>query len=259
MQSLHSLKVSKRERKLDATDATRVVVTTKTLTYSMNRDICNNIFQLFINARLVEDATNRRCAQISAKSIYVATPKGLHVVECYARDNSIGDEHLHHVFATRPICTRLLHFTRREADDQIVDRYDTLLAAFRRFAGEAPNYAPAKFDALHASEKYREWSKGVLLTRIWVDTDDEEDDDETPPETGVRHIACFSAPSAVEWLCDFVAVTGKLEAGHLLAHFVRCGLIHMVKGQSNAGNPAPVVAQGKPGVPNSSVAVRFIS
>ncbi|KIP07907.1 hypothetical protein PHLGIDRAFT_117675 [Phlebiopsis gigantea 11061_1 CR5-6] len=240
---LHSLKVPKVTRKPDALNPFRTVVTSKIATYSMNHDAAENVIKLCIKARLIEDATNPRAPELSTKSIYVITPKGLHVVERYAQDNGIDVEHLSPAFATQPICTKLLYFSRRSEDDHLALSLDTVLAVFGRFAGDAPNLSPPKFNSFSASEKYRVWSKGILLSRGGRAASSVADD----VEGGGGHDTCFPAASAVEWLCDFTSISGKAEAANILAHFVLYGLIALVHNQNRTNDPAPVKVADKSG------------
>lgn len=244
---MRSLQVSKNERRHDPTNPLKTVLLITTMTYSMERNVALNLFRLFVDARLIKDATNLRSMSISGQSIWIITPKGLHILERYVNQNKVENKHLNSVFNTQPICPKLLRFMRREADDRIVYLYDTILAVFCRFAGRVPNHSPDGFDALSVSERYREWSKGILLIRV--------EDNDRLARTSARHDACFSAVSAMEWLCDFTAVTGSAEAARMLANFVRFGLIVLVKCRTMPNNPGAVTVRGKPGGPGSPILV----
>ena len=242
MAGLHSLKVPNVTRKPDATNPFRTVVVTKVATYSMSHDAAENVLQRCIEARLIEDATNPRAPELSTKSIYVITSKGFHVVERYAGDNGVDAEHLSPVFATQPICSKLLYFSRRSEDDHLLLSLNSVLAVFTRFAGDAPNFSPHKFNSLPASEKYHVWSKGILITR------------EARPANSVQdgvnnegYDACFPAASAVEWLCDFTSISGNAEAAAILAHFVLYGFIALVRNQPKTNDPGPVKVVDKSG------------
>lgn len=242
MAGLHSLKVPNVTRKPDATNPFRTVVTTKVSTYSMSHDAAENVLQLCFEARLIEDATNPRTPELSTKSIYVITSKGLHVVERYARDNGIDVEHLSPVFAAQPICSKLLYVSRRSEDDHLLLSLNSVLAVFTRFAGDTPNFSPHKFNSLSVTEKYHVWSKGILITREARPVSSVED--------GVNnggYDACFPAASAVEWLCDFTSISGNAEAGDILAHFVLYGFIALARNQPKTNDPAPVKVVDKSG------------
>jgi hypothetical protein len=59
-------------------------------------------------------------------------------VACPCRD--FQEQHKPQVFATQPICMKLLHLERRISDDDIIISKNVVLTVFRRFAGRTPNY-----------------------------------------------------------------------------------------------------------------------
>ncbi|KIJ19851.1 hypothetical protein PAXINDRAFT_166068 [Paxillus involutus ATCC 200175] len=222
-QNLASLKFSQSNRGPDPRDKSRIVTTTTTTTFSMTRDMAKAMCQHFMDARLIENAADQGSNLFKDRGTYVLTPKGLHVLERFISKNGINSDHLQHVFASQPICIKLLHLERRSADDEIIVTQSVITALFRRFVGRQPNYPSRTSSAPQdAFQEYHERSKGVQLMDV---------QEKAQPLLGkgtVVHKYCFAAVSALEWLCDFTSVVGREEAAEMAAQFVRFGLITLV-------------------------------
>ncbi|KAJ6567285.1 regulator of G protein signaling domain-containing protein [Mycena vulgaris] len=221
-QNLASLKFSQSNRGPDPREPSRVVTTTTTTTFSMTRDMAKAMSQHFMDARLIENATDPSSNLFKDRGVYVLTPKGLHVLERFISKNGINSDHLQSVFVSQPICIKLLHLERRSADDEIIVTQSVITALFRRFVGRQPNYPPQTNAPLDAFQRYNERSKGVSLTDVT---------DRAQPLQGKgqqHHKYCFAAVTALEWLCDFTSVVGREEAAEMAAQFVRFGLITLV-------------------------------
>ncbi|KAJ6516301.1 regulator of G protein signaling domain-containing protein [Mycena sanguinolenta] len=220
-QNLASLKFSQSNRGPDPREPSRVVTTTTTTTFSMTRDMAKAMSQHFMDARLIENATDPSSNLFKDRGVYVLTPKGLHVLERFISKNGINSDHLQNVFVTQPICIKLLHLERRSGDDEIIVTQSVITALFRRFVGRQPNYPPQTNTVPDAFVRYNERSKGVSLMDVT---------DRAPAlqSKGQTHKYCFAAVTALEWLCDFTSVVGREEAAEMAAQFVRFGLITLV-------------------------------
>ncbi|KAJ7477148.1 regulator of G protein signaling domain-containing protein [Mycena galericulata] len=221
-QNLASLKFSQSNRGPDPREPSRVVTTTTTTTFSMTRDMAKAMSQHFMDARLIENATDPSSNLFKDRGVYVLTPKGLHVLERFISKNGINSDHLQSVFVSQPICIKLLHLERRSSDDEIIVTQSVITALFRRFVGRQPNYPPQTNAPLDAFQRYNERSKGVSLMDVT---------DRAQPLQGKSqqlHKYCFAAVTALEWLCDFTSVVGREEAAEMAAQFVRFGLITLV-------------------------------
>ncbi|KAF9468855.1 regulator of G protein signaling domain-containing protein [Collybia nuda] len=221
-QNLASLKFSQSNRGPDPREPSRVVTTTTTTTFSMTRDMAKAMSQHFMDARLIENATDPSSNLFKDRGVYVLTPKGLHVLERFISKNGINADHLQQVFVTQPICIKLLHLERRSADDEIIVSQSVITALFRRFVGRKPNYPIPTNTPLDAFARYNERSKGVALMDVT---------ERAQPLLGKsqqHHKLCFAAVTALEWLCDFTSVVGREEAAEMAAQFVRFGLITLV-------------------------------
>ncbi|KAJ7265846.1 regulator of G protein signaling domain-containing protein [Mycena haematopus] len=220
-QNLASLKFSQSNRGPDPREPSRVVTTTTTTTFSMTRDMAKAMSQHFMDARLIENATDPSSNLFKDRGVYVLTPKGLHVLERFISKNGINSDHLQNVFVTQPICIKLLHLERRSTDDEIIVTQSVITALFRRFVGRQPNYPPQTNTVPDAFVRYNERSKGVSLMDVT-------DRAQALQSKGQAHKYCFAAVTALEWLCDFTSVVGREEAAEMAAQFVRFGLITLV-------------------------------
>ncbi|PPQ79535.1 hypothetical protein CVT25_003417 [Psilocybe cyanescens] len=252
-QNLASLKFSQSNRGPDPRDPSRVVTTTTTTTFSMTRDMAKAMSQHFMDARLIENATDPTSNLFKDRGTYQLTPKGLHVLERFISKNGINSDHLQPVFSSQPICIKLLHLERRSSDDEIIVTQSVITALFRRFVGRSPNYPPPADKPLDIFQKYNERSKGITLSDMT---------ERAQPLLGKSaqvHKHCFPAVTALEWLCDFTSVVGREEAAEMAAQFVRFGLITLVsdkrknndsaiiftvRGSAPGGN-SPVSQQGE--------------
>ncbi|KAI0296071.1 regulator of G protein signaling [Multifurca ochricompacta] len=221
--NLASLKFSQSNRGPDPREPSRVITTTTTTTFSMTRDMAKAMSQHFMDARLIENAADPSSNLFKDRGVYVLTPKGLHVLERFISRNGINGDHLAHVFATQPICMKLLHLERRSVDDEIIVSQSVITALFRRFVGRQANYSPPTTQNLDPTATYHERAKGIQL----MDITDRQASTSGKTQT-TNHRYSFAALAALEWLCDFTSVVGREEAAEMAAQFVRFGLITLV-------------------------------
>ncbi|KAL9939728.1 hypothetical protein V8E36_001545 [Tilletia maclaganii] len=267
-ENLSALKFSQSNRAPDPNEPSRVITTTTTTTFSMNREMAKGICQHFMDARLIENAADMSSAIFKERGVYMLTPKGLHILERFITKNGINGEHLLKVFSSQPICMKLLHLERRASDDELLINTPVLYVIFRRFVGRAPNYpygqgrisdtAPISSPGAGAgssndprfSNQPQEFDRTLGVEMA--------DQVEKPPKgsaskTAVLYRHTFTAIAALDWLCDFTTVCGRDEAAELAAHFVRLGLIELVidKSRKDTDDRAVVVVQGEdPAVPS---------
>jgi hypothetical protein len=205
--------------------------------------------QHFMDARLIENATDASSNLFKDRGVYVLTPKGLHVLERFISKNGISADHLQNVFATQPICIKLLHLERRAVDDEIIVTQSVITALFRRFAGRHPNY----IDSEKSKDPFvihHQRSKGITVS------DGSSQDDGGPKD--IKY--CFAAVTALEWLCDFTSVVGREEAAEMAAQFVRFGLITLVSDKRKNNDSAIIfTVRGAAPVGSSVVSVRRVS
>jgi len=237
--NLASLRFSQSNRTTDPNDPQRIVTTTTTTTFSMSRDIAKGICQHFMDARLIENAADPTSLNFKDRGIYQITPKGLHILERFITKNGISADHLIPVFTSQPICMKLLHLERRQSDDEIHVSRSVIDVVFRRFAGgRNPNYV---------SEQQEGRTSNV--TRPFLEN-------ARPPEGFDRGNGCelqdvvektktgsvvvtkqvFSSIGAIDWLLDYATCCCREEAGELMAHMVRYGLVALYADRSRTGD-----------------------
>ncbi|KAL1405401.1 hypothetical protein Q8F55_009032 [Vanrija albida] len=248
--NLSSLKFSQSNRSADPKDPSRIITTTTTTTFSMSRDMARGVGQLFIDAQLIENATDIPSKIFKERGVFMLTAKGLHILERFITKNGIAADHLLRVFATQPICMKLLHLERRTQDDEILITRSVMEVLFRRFIGREPNVSKLNDDELLGQFHSRPHNKapalpsgeecdrtlGMVLRRVWVQ----------PPEGKKTEEFHFSASSAIDWLIDFTTIVGLDEAAEVAGQFVRYGYISMVsdKGKVKDGNLVVTVRAG---------------
>jgi hypothetical protein len=205
--------------------------------------------QHYMDARLIENASDPQSNLFKDRGVYQLTPKGLHVLERFMSKNGINSDVFQPVFSSQPICIKLLHLERRSSDDEIIVTQSVITALFRRFVGRAPNCPPPSDKPLDAFGRYDERAKGITVSEVT---------ERAQPLLGKPaqvHKYCFAAVSALEWLCDFSTVVGREEAAEMAAQFVRFGLITLVSDKRRNNDSAIIfTVRGLVG-PNSNASV----
>jgi hypothetical protein len=214
----------------------------------MTRDMAKGICQHFLESHLIENATDLLSNSFKDRGIYMITAKGLHILERFITKNGISGEHLLAIFASQPICMKLLHLERRLGDDEIMITKSVLEVLFRRFTGGQPNVAKVSEEEL--ANQY--------LQRWYNKTDKGSPDDlDRGQGVPVRKVVGaekkdeyhFTANNAMLWLLDYTTAVGQDEASELAAQFVRYGLIALVgdKGKIREWNVIATVRGGGAG------------
>ncbi|GAA5855101.1 hypothetical protein JCM8547_002381 [Rhodosporidiobolus lusitaniae] len=241
--NLASLRFSQSNRTSDPNDPQRIVTTTTTTTFSMSRDIAKGICQHFMDARLIENAADPTSVNFKDRGIYQITPKGLHILERFITKNGISADHLIPVFTTQPICMKLLHLERRQSDDEIHISRSVIDVVFRRFAGgRHPNYVSDPHDGRGPSIA-RPFLENVRLPDSFdrgngVELQDVTEKTKTGQVVIVKQV--FASVAGVDWLIDYSTCCCREEAGELLAHMVRYGLVSLYADRSRTGDRVTV-------------------
>jgi len=216
----------------------------------MTREMAKAMCQHFMDARLIENASDPQSNLFKDRGVYQLTPKGLHVLERFISKNGINSDYYQPIFTSQPICIKLLHLERRLSDDEIIVTQSVITALFRRFVGRTPNTSSSDKPA-DAFQRYNERAKGISVADIT---------ERAQPLLGKLaqvHKNCFPAVSALEWLCDFSSVVGREEAAEMAAQFVRFGLITLVSDKRKNNDSAIIFTVRGASGPNSHVSVRF--
>lgn len=212
----------------------------------MSREMARGVGQHLIDAHLIELATDISAGVFKERGLYMLTPKGLHILERFITKNGIAADHLLRVFATQPICMKLLHLERRTQDDEILVTRNVFEVLFRRFLGREPNVTRMTDDELLAHYYSRPHSKGTVYNGDGCDRTQGMLLRRIP--TGEREFH-FGALAAVDWLIDFTTIIGVEEAAEVLGQFVRYGYIALVsdRGKVKEGNVVVTVQGGGAG------------
>ena len=204
-----------------------------------------------MDSALIECASDLSSTVFKERSLYMITPKGLHILERFITKNGITAAHTLRLFAQQPICLTLLHLERRRADDDIYITKSVVEVLWRRFIGRDPNVSRLTDEELLAQkharwfaksnippEKQADRSIGIIVRKVSVGT-------EKKPAEEYQ----FPAWSAIEWLCEFTTCVCPEEAADLAAQFVRYGYIALVsdKGRFGQGNLLRTVKVGGAG------------
>ncbi|KAF9000991.1 hypothetical protein BDQ17DRAFT_1327449 [Cyathus striatus] len=125
-----------------------------------NHEMAKAMCQHFLYACLIMNPADDPPTTFKELGVYQLTPKGLHVLEHFISKNGINYEHLHPVFSSQPICTKLLHLERHSVDDKIIVTQSVVTAIFRHFIGYQANYEVWSNKPLGPFNQYNEYSKG---------------------------------------------------------------------------------------------------
>jgi len=263
-QNLSSLRFSQSNRSTDPNDPQRIITTTTTTTFTMTREIAKGICQQFMDARLIETATDPTATVFKDRGIYSITPKGLHILERFITKNGIAADHLVRVFTTQPICMRLLHLERRSVDDDIIVSKPVLEVVFKRFIGiKQPNYITEPGEIARCANQnivkpFVDINNGSSTTATrstppphkpnferanGIEMQDITEKLKNGSVILTRHV--FSSAGAIDWLCDHSTCCCRDEAAELLAHFVRYGFITLHWDKTRSDHSTTVQQQSK--------------
>lgn len=205
----------------DPDDPTRTLVTTTTTTFAMSRGWAKAICESILDARLFEYATDETSKTFKERSLFALAPKGINVLKRITAQHGIDTDHLAWVFSSRPTCSDLYYLPRRALDDELIMTPEVAISTFRRFVGQSANYireyqeGRQKVDTVF---EYRERERGMPLKDVHP------------------HKYCFDSVTAVDWLCDFIAIRGRDEGSVVAAHFVMHGLVALVADKTTGKN-----------------------
>ncbi|KAL7412043.1 regulator of G protein signaling domain-containing protein [Mrakia frigida] len=246
--NLSSLKFSQSNRSADPKDPARIITTTTTTTFTMSRDMAKDMCQHFIDARLIENAADPSSMLFKDRGVYVCTPKGLHILERFVAKNGISQAQLLKVFASQPICMKLLHLERRTTDDELYTSRPVVEMLWRRFAGRSPNLIQSSDPSSSTPT-----SKPLLGPSQSSDQVDQTQGIAVRTQTltmkGKSQTVewTMGAMSMVDWLLDFTTMAQREEAVENAAQFVRHGFVELVqeKGRINKETGMILTVKGK--------------
>jgi hypothetical protein len=208
----------------------RIVTTTTSTSFSIGRDMARSIGGQFVQARLVEAATDHRSASFDKDSaVWKITPKGMHVLQRFANRNGIAGATLSTLLANHTHTLNLIILERDDATDEILESASLIELIFRRFAGPTPN--------IKHNGRSRPESFGSSSSDHSVGGDQLEGYTGVPMREGrkvgdVVYQHCFTGQNALDWLLENCTTVRQSEAVHLASTFLRhnlmarCGVDH---------------------------------
>jgi hypothetical protein len=219
--NLGSLKFSQSNRMPDPKDASRIVTTTTTTTFSMAREMARSVCQRFLEARFIESADGKQARDFTMKgSVWQLTPKGIHVLERFCSKNGILQRHVAELVNSARNTMQLVILERDSDTDKLSSDRSTVEVIFRRFIGQnGPNVKVSTSSA--DSDSLSEYKDGIAGVRMAS-----ERRVGSPPRTVYQ---TFTGKAATDWLMDCCTTVDRREAAELAALFLDQELIWCVQ------------------------------
>lgn len=137
IQALGSLRFSYTARVPDPNDNSKLIRTTTTTTFNMEKDMAKALCQQFQLCRLTENATDPQSRSFQSKGIWQLTPKGLCVLQDFCVRTEADMTQLRKHFSNiEPI--QLVRLERHPDDDQILYGHQNLSVVFRIMMSSLP-------------------------------------------------------------------------------------------------------------------------
>ncbi|KAG6017317.1 hypothetical protein E4U41_004236 [Claviceps citrina] len=214
--NLGSLKFSQSNRMPDPKDASRIVTTTTTTTFSMAKDMARSICQRFVEARFIESADGKYQQVYSMKgSVWQLTPKGVTVLDRFCSRNGIQQKQVAELSSM--YSTQLVILERDQQTDKLLRDWGTVEVIFRRFIGTdgrniKANVAAADSDSLH---DYRDGLTGVKMAA-------------ERKVNGRTYRDTFTGKATTDWLMDCSTIVDNREILEIASLFVEYDLMEPV-------------------------------
>ncbi|KAF9967127.1 hypothetical protein BGZ73_000688, partial [Actinomortierella ambigua] len=242
--NLGGLQFIQANRDPDPNDPTRIITHVVTTQFSLSKDMARNLCQTFMDARLLESASDPARRDFRDRGVYRVTGKGAHILEKFVHRNSLPIKDTQHI--TQNAVSSLFYLEREDEDDTIVYNQATIDNVFKRFAGPKPNVmlrerSDSSGDTPQSPNNNAGGGGGIVVgtgrDRTFSGTDRSlgiEVKDQQPHNYDVyRHT--FYGKAAVEWILDFTTVISKEEAIHICQHMVQRGYIEQI-GENGRGD-----------------------
>lgn len=251
LSNLNSLRFSQSNRMADPNDPMRIITTTTTTTFSMSREIAMSICQHFMNAHLLRSATDPQAMTFKDRGIYQMTPKGLHLLERFIEKNGMDTNRFATLFASEPMNSKMIHLDRRSTDDEIQLNRNLIHLVWIKFAGKKRSLLDRRKPASGGGNSSSSSSSGpgglkarrALDVSALADVPPIEVEEMTDKDSTGREVTVwgFESTSAIDWLCNLTTCCCREEAAELMAHFVRCGLIRILRQSDETSDRFPSV------------------
>lgn len=224
--NLGSLKFSQSNRMPDPKDPTRIVTTTTTTTFSMAKEMARSVCQRFLDARFVESAEGKTDF-LSKSSVWLLTPKGMHVLGRFCQRNGIHQRHVNELLDSPRNMMQLVILERETETDKVNSDDATVSVIFRRFAGDTgPNLKTHSSSS--DSDSVSEYATGMVGVKMQRSRRGDKD---AP--------YCFTGKTGYDWLMNCCTVVDKREVYDIASHFLAHGHIELVPDERNPSNANP--------------------
>ncbi|KAI8051417.1 uncharacterized protein B0P05DRAFT_562663 [Gilbertella persicaria] len=184
-------------------DATKPLLTRTTTTFSMSRAMAKTLGQHFINARLVENATDPQNRTMKDRGIWVPTPKGKFVIQDFSHRARVSIKHMQ-PHLSRIHSFHIVQFERLLDDDQISFSRPNIMDAFKTMMEWLPT------DTLMIDD-----IGGVNNNNL------------------IEYKDTFFGYQCFEWISEYTSVVSKEEAEMIAAEFVQYGWMLQVLDKSD--------------------------
>ena len=214
--NLGSLKFSQSNRMPDPKDASRIVTTTTTTTFSMAKEMARSVCQRFMDARFIESADGRPSVTFALKNaVWQMTPKGMHVLQLFCQRNGITQRHVLDVLDSSRNTMQLVILERDFASDKLDQDRATVEVIFKRFVGiHGMNIKPST--TMSDTDSINDYYDGMIGVKM---AKERKINDRVVLNT-------FTGKAAVDWLMDCSTTVDRRETKEICELFVKHGLIY---------------------------------
>ncbi|KAJ8664007.1 hypothetical protein O0I10_000284 [Lichtheimia ornata] len=254
IQALGSLRFSYTARMPDPNDPSKLLRTTTTTTFNMEKDMAKTLLQQFQQCRLMENATDPQSRAYREKGIWQLTPKGLCVLQDFCVRTEADMTTLRKYFGhVEPI--QLVRLERHADDDQIIHGRQNLSVVFRIMmtclplegehhqqsvnnntstkatsgrhsdkpvsaaSSQSSSGSSAPFAMASQSDSRVQLLANNLLTQSKKKT-------HSHAHRSIKHMrTVFSTQLCTDWLTDYSTVSSREEAETLANEFVKYGWV----------------------------------
>ena len=214
--NLGSLKFSQSNRMPDPKDASRIVTTTTTTTFSMAKEMARSVCQRFMDARFIESADGRPPVTFALKNaVWQMTPKGMHVLQLFCQRNGITQRHVLDVLDSSRNTMQLVILERDFASDKLDQDRATVEVIFKRFVGiHGMNVKPST--TMSDTDSFNDYYDGMIGVKM---AKERKINDRVVLNT-------FTGKAAVDWLMDCSTTVDRRETKEICELFEKHGLIY---------------------------------
>ena len=214
--NLGSLKFSQSNRIPDPNNPSRWVVTTTTTTFSMAKEMAQQVCQRFVEARFIEAADGKTYSHFPMKgALWRLTPKGIQILKKFCDRNGIEAGHIGPLI--RGSQSQIVVLERDLETDKLIQDRTTVEVVFRRMCGiDGPNLkSPAVQSDSDSISEYGSSLVGVRMAK------DRRVYDKIIPYT-------LTGKAAADWLLDCCTLMSRRETYELCELFIKWQLLELL-------------------------------